>query len=902
MSRRLRSRCNYNASKVPTAPKRRANKRMAPKTANCVEPKTSNKTTDEQAIVPARRVQLTFGTMPQGAREQGKRMVVLGVGKRQGIAFANTKGVKLSPLAYMALTQQAPPIWKVLSWLLPINKTRQEADAPMNREATSEQSVELVEQALVEQTSAPTYADNQQTATEVPTTPNMDAESRRELDNKIFVTARTSCVLNESIVLDNDSKPMLAQYIVNDERGSKTPPKSSKRKRTCHKSKGKGKERELDISVSTKSKSTANHEGLTWDKEVRQANGNNGGPGNVEELPDISDWINPNWSQLDYIPTSEGDCTKAKSRNKATPELEELQKTRGAGPSRQPRVTIKEVDSRSEDTTTSCTRSHKSKGKAKTKAKGKKRKRPSLGAALDDLEGTQEHHIQQTDSQSTPNAYRGRGYLEGIIESTLARKSSKTTQTDMGKARKLRCKEQQQARLTKRRPPSLSDSSKLSETDSNETESTHTSRYGGGGAPDPSDSGSKTANLSNSSWTKSLAQLRNDNRQRNRQLEELVAKLKKQNKKLEQKVVTQAQSGYKAQSPKTYKGKADIDKLDMFIFSYNLYVSDTRLSDSKAVLTVSQFLDNKAASWYMLNVALDPGSYSMELIYVGLYDYCFPPDFKDNMRKLYNKKKQGDLGVQDYFAKLACLQRRLQEVTDHQHVLRVWDSAAQYIKVGWALKGMRLEATTCKTLQETALDIDGQAKGCNRQENQQRKLTNKKKAKLRAAGLCFECKQLGHLSKDCPKFHKAKPLHVNANVVKVHPKSKVRVLLVMLKELDNLTRLKEKIKINAVGVGRKNKEPGPKHVEQNAIKVKDHTRKVLNMLIVEANLEGKSVCVLLDLGCQTDMVSTTIVDQLRLPKVKLTKPLQVQLAMAGLQGTLHYGVKARIEYQGIDEY
>ncbi|KAF8761937.1 hypothetical protein RHS01_00155 [Rhizoctonia solani] len=77
MSRRLRSGRNYDASKVPTAPKRRADKRMAPKTANRVGPETSNKTTDEQAIVPARRVQLTFGTMPQGAREPGERMVVL---------------------------------------------------------------------------------------------------------------------------------------------------------------------------------------------------------------------------------------------------------------------------------------------------------------------------------------------------------------------------------------------------------------------------------------------------------------------------------------------------------------------------------------------------------------------------------------------------------------------------------------------------------------------------------------------------------------------------------------------------------------------------------------------------------------------------------------------------------
>ncbi|KAG8712217.1 hypothetical protein FRC11_000697 [Ceratobasidium sp. 423] len=99
--------------------------------------------------------------------------------------------------------------------------------------------------------------------------------------------------------------------------------------------------------------------------------------------------------------------------------------------------------------------------------------------------------------------------------------------------------------------------------------------------------------------------------------------------------------------------------------------------------------------------------YTMEAVYTRLYDYCFPLYFKEEMHLLYNKKKQRDSSIQDYFAELAKLRRRLREITDRQHVLRAWDGAARYIKVGWALKGIQAETTDINTLHEVLSVLTG---------------------------------------------------------------------------------------------------------------------------------------------------------------------------------------------------
>ncbi|GAB1528502.1 hypothetical protein RhiTH_011696, partial [Rhizoctonia solani] len=65
----------------------------------------------------------------------------------------------------------------------------------------------------------------------------------------------------------------------------------------------------------------------------------------------------------------------------------------------------------------------------------------------------------------------------------------------------------------------------------------------------------------------------------NRQIMKLLANLKKENKKLKQKMKDQARSGYKAQTPKTYKGEEpNIKAYEQLLFKYNTWICKARLS------------------------------------------------------------------------------------------------------------------------------------------------------------------------------------------------------------------------------------------------------------------------------------------------------------------------------------
>ncbi|KAG8727468.1 hypothetical protein FRC10_006077, partial [Ceratobasidium sp. 414] len=447
-------------------------------------------------------------------------------------------------------------------------------------------------------------------------------------------------------------------------------------------------------------------------------------------------------------------------------------------------------------------------------------------------------------------------------------------------------------------------------------------------------------------------------------LKRQIKRMREKQKKLEKRLTAQAHLGYKAQAPKSYNSNTNFDKFKLFVFNYDNWCIDTQLSTCKRVRNVSRFLDGKASVWYMSNVALNINTYNMKQIYQGIFDYCFLPDFKENLRHKYMRKQQGDQSVQDYFAELELMRCRL-KITENQHVHRAYDGAARYLKGEWAIKGILPEDTTIEELRTTAIDIEWAHKihksikqpefhkprrdrshspgwHDNRQfdrvrpekgrfqrhddrrgERKEDNKPNKEPARMRTAASGQRTGGANQLRAILgPRKQPNSEMNIErrtsaSSVLKRDilsrtaqaAEGKVRASSVLLKELDRLTGLRDSIEVSAarieVSAASKpkdsNKPTERRLVERNATRIKDLSRKVPNTIVVQAEIEGESVRALLDSGSQADLISTTLVDQLRLNKCALTKPLQLQMAMSGSRGTLMYNVRAQITYQELDE-
>ena len=93
---------------------------------------------------------------------------------------------------------------------------------------------------------------------------------------------------------------------------------------------------------------------------------------------------------------------------------------------------------------------------------------------------------------------------------------------------------------------------------------------------------------------------------------------------------------------------------------------------------------------------------------------------------------------------------------------------------------------------------------------------------------------------------------------------------------------------------------GVNAIERTSLQVKDRARRLPEPIVVQAKINGHNVQALLDTGSMADFISTTVVDQLKLPKGTYQKLLTVQLAVHGSRSKINCGTSVRFQYQTID--
>ncbi|RDX43295.1 hypothetical protein OH76DRAFT_1458450 [Lentinus brumalis] len=278
-----------------------------------------------------------------------------------------------------------------------------------------------------------------------------------------------------------------------------------------------------------------------------------------------------------------------------------------------------------------------------------------------------------------------------------------------------------------------------------------------------------------------------------------------------------AMQGVKTKPPCCWKSAPDLDVFDQWTYEIDTWGELLGLSDRLMLKLVVQFMSDKPTT--------RQEEWTMKDLYEALFDYCFPSDYKRRLRARLEAATQGRSRIQQ-------LAVRFPDVSDFQLVQIFWKGVHPYIRVHLIEKGLNPEKTKLDRLVKHAVRredayeearredraFEGQVSGrswgrfsdrstgpeplvnlkpeASRQSGEpvkgsmhskpkpsgskretsgppQRERTNKlskdEMNRLRAEGRCFNCKDTGHESRNCPARKTAPaPKRPGVNAGSVH--------------------------------------------------------------------------------------------------------------------------------------
>ena len=93
--------------------------------------------------------------------------------------------------------------------------------------------------------------------------------------------------------------------------------------------------------------------------------------------------------------------------------------------------------------------------------------------------------------------------------------------------------------------------------------------------------------------------------------------------------------------PEPYDGKADLDAFDQWTFKVTNYSKVMQISDKIMIRIMADLLTSKAQGFYMDYVAMQQDRWTLATIFPALFDYCFPNDIMQHLRKKWDNMAQG---------------------------------------------------------------------------------------------------------------------------------------------------------------------------------------------------------------------------------------------------------------------
>jgi len=122
--------------------------------------------------------------------------------------------------------------------------------------------------------------------------------------------------------------------------------------------------------------------------------------------------------------------------------------------------------------------------------------------------------------------------------------------------------------------------------------------------------------------------------------------------------------------------------------------------------TISNFLTGKAYTFWVNTVSNNPLEWTLEELFKELFNYCFPVDYRLQMREKLRNSYQGNRSVRDYVHELENLFLLVGFVSERERVNKLWHGLNENIQRELWKKELTPTTSTWSEVRETAEIIE----------------------------------------------------------------------------------------------------------------------------------------------------------------------------------------------------
>ena len=150
----------------------------------------------------------------------------------------------------------------------------------------------------------------------------------------------------------------------------------------------------------------------------------------------------------------------------------------------------------------------------------------------------------------------------------------------------------------------------------------------------------------------------------------------------------------KVEAPGVYTGKPDLDVFNRWAHEVRTWVRLNRLTEKITIAMLNKYVSGKASIYYMKYIAGREKLWTLTTIFEGLFDYCFPKDFKANLRRKLMTAIQGKSEVTDFARDLEIMADRFPDVNERSIIEIFWWGLQEPIRVRAVGMGANPERST----------------------------------------------------------------------------------------------------------------------------------------------------------------------------------------------------------------